>query len=73
MKIKDEVKRIKIMGLIRSPSDHDDTRVTTCGLDLFLVYATCGLDSVLFILMPRSDAVYLIYRANERSKYDEEI
>jgi len=60
------------MGLIRSPSDHDDTRATTCGLDLFLVYATCGLNFVLFIFM-RSDAVYSIYRANEGSKYNGEI
>jgi len=51
MKIKDEVKRIKIMGLIRSPSDHNDTRATTCGLDLFLIYVMCGLDSILFDAM----------------------
>lgn len=71
--MKDKVKRIKITGLIRSPSERDDTRATTCGLDLFLVCATCGLDPVLFILMSRCDTVHPIYCANEGSKYDEEI
>lgn len=58
------------MGLIRSPSDRDDTRASTCGLDLFLVCTTCGLDCVLFILMSGSDTVYPIYCANEGSNYD---